>query len=348
MKKVLGYPLILAAVFAVFSLGGYFLAAEFLSKDQRRADIPFSEEAAPAVIPESVPAAEEAPPVHSPQAEIVPEAPVPEKEESFTFGVIGDTQYFKADGTGGTFRQAAGKMIQADPAFALAVGDLVSSCDGKAECENKLQSWKRIMGPLAEKSYVVMGNHDASGDERAEEMWRKIFNLPQNGPANFKELAYSFDHGNSHFVALNSDRPKEHVINEEQRTWLEKDLAAAKKENIFVFFHEPAFPVSSKIGESLDEEKKERDALWAILEKHKVTAVFNGHEHIHSRRKVGSIYQFGFGNTESFNHDMPKPGVAEFAYQGSHYGLVKVEGQKITVNVHSVGGDLINSFSFGE
>jgi hypothetical protein len=101
--------------------------------------------------------------------------------------------------------------------------------------------------------------------------------------------------------------------------------------------------------ESLDKEPPERNALWQILEKHNVTAVFNGHEHIVSRRKIGGIYQFVFGNTDSFNHDLPQPGIAEYASQtqGS-FGLVKVNGNGITVETHAPSGTILNSFTFSK
>ena len=130
------------------------------------------------------------------------------------------------------------------------------------------------MGSLLPKTYAMQGNHDRTGDDKTDNVWRSSFNFPTNGPSEFSEQVYSFDFKNSHFVVLDSDKPKEHLINSEQRSWLEKDLAANKKENTFVFFHEPAYPVSSKITESLDKEPSERNALWQILEKHNVTGCF--------------------------------------------------------------------------
>jgi 3',5'-cyclic AMP phosphodiesterase CpdA len=143
---------------------------------------------------------------------------------------------------------------------------------------------------------------------------------------------------------LDSDKPKEFLINDIQRTWLDADLARNKNKNIFVFFHEPAYPTNSKIGESLDTNPADRNALWAILKKYKVTAVFSGHEHINSRRKVDGIYQFGFGNTDSFDHLAPKPGMAEYSSVGANYGIVEVVNEQVTVKVFSTNGVLLNSF----
>jgi len=172
------------------------------------------------------------------------------------------------------------------------------------------------------------------------------FNFPKNGPAGFQGFTYSFDLKNSHFVVLDSDKPRENMINDTQRSWLEKDLAKNKKENTFVFFHEPAYPVSSKIGESLSVNNKDRNALWDILVRHRVTAVFSGHEHIHSRKNINGVYQFVIGNTQSFNHDAPKPGMAEYSYVGPHFAIVTVDGKKINVKIYKTDGVQINSFDF--
>jgi 3',5'-cyclic-AMP phosphodiesterase len=265
-----------------------------------------------------------------------------QEENKFTFGIIGDTQYFKAGNSSGGFQKAVKLLTSKNIDLAMAIGDIISSCD--ADCGSKLAAWKNVMGGLYPKTYPMMGNHDRTGREKSDAAWQNFFNLPTNGPAGFSELAYSFDFKNSHFVVLDSDKPNENIVNDVQRAWLEQDLNANKKDNTFVFFHEPAYPVSSKIGESLDVKPKERDALWSILSSHNVTAVFSGHEHIVSRKKIGSLYQFIFGNTDSFNHEAPKPGMAEYSYVGQSLGIVEVNGKQVTVNTYSVDGKLLNSF----
>jgi len=276
-------------------------------------------------------------------------APVPEEttapENKFSFAILGDTQYFKP-GKGGGYPTAVYNIKKMNPDIVFALGDLVSSCDGGSECEGKYTAWKNVLGSLASKTYPAQGNHDRTGKEKADAVWEKVFSyLPGNGPQGFIKFAYSFDFENSHFVVLDSDKPKEFLINETQRSWLDKDLSGATKENIFVFFHEPAYPTNSKIGESLDTNPKDRDALWNIFVKYKVSAVFSGHEHIQSRRKVDGIYQFVFGNTNSFDHLAPKAGTAEYYYIGQAFGMVEANGTEITVKTYSVQGKLLNSFT---
>jgi 3',5'-cyclic-AMP phosphodiesterase len=282
--------------------------------------------------------------------------PTEQKNETvLTFAVMGDTQSFKTGNSGGNFQTVVRDIVKSNVNLVFSTGDLTGSCESYTECLKKHNSWKTIAAPLISKTYAAMGNHDNINDKGVK-AWQDAFNFPTNGPADFSKLVYSFDFENSHFVVLASDSPDMHKINEEQRSWLEKDLAASKKDNTFVFFHEPAFPVNSKVGESLDKNTEERDALWQIFDKYNVTAVFNGHEHIVSRRKIDSsvfpgaknaIYQFVFGSTESFDHDLPDAGVAEYTNRGQgRFGIVKVSGKKITVEVHDSSDALLNSFDF--
>ncbi len=261
----------------------------------------------------------------------------------FSFGVLGDTQRTAFAADGGFFK--ASKILkEKNPEFLVALGDLISSCDGKSECQGKMDSWKNVLGSLFAKTYAIMGNHDRIGGDKADKIWQNFFNFPTNGPEGFSELVYSLDVKNAHLVFLNSDKPEEYLINTKQRDWLKKDLQANSQKLTFVFFHEPAYPVSSKIGESLDVNKKDRDALWKILADEKITAVFSSHEHIASRKKIDGIYQFVFGNTESFDHELPAAGVAEYSYKGQAFGWVEVADKKVTVQTISVDGKTLNSF----
>jgi len=277
-------------------------------------------------------------------SEVIPKTPVV-SQPKFSFAIIGDTQYFKP-GTLGGYQTAVSSIRKINPNLIFALGDLVSSCDKKQKCEEKLNDWKSVLGGLSSKTYPIQGNHDRIGKTKADSAWQEVFSLPTNGPSGFSELTYSFNYENSHFIFLDSEKPEEHNVNKIQRDWLERDLASNKKENTFIFFHEPAYPVSSKIRESLDVKEKERDALWDIFSRHKVTAVFSSHEHIHSRRKINNIFQFVFGNTDSFDHELPARGMAEYSYKGKSLGFVEIEGKQITVNLYSVNGKLINSFKF--
>lgn len=265
---------------------------------------------------------------------------------AFSFAVIGDTKVFSANNPNGNLEKAVKSIEKQNPNFAFIMGDIVSSCDGGSKCEGKYNDWKSVMGSLLSKTYEVVGNHDRTGGSGADAVWQKEFNLPTNGPAGFSELTYSFDYGNSHFVVLNSEKPKEHIVNDVQRAWLERDLAANKKENTFVFFHEFAYQVSQNSKDGLDAETGERDALWNILKKHNVKYVFNGHAHLFSEKKIGNIYQIVEGDTDSTDDDFPLAGFADYAYKGKAFSVVQVDGGKVNLKLYSVDGNLIKSLDF--
>ena len=265
---------------------------------------------------------------------------------TFSFAVIGDTKVFSADNPNGNLQKAVASIVKDNVNFSFIMGDLVHSCDGGSKCEASFAEWKSVMKPILDKTYEVMGNHDRTGGSSADAVWQKEFNLPTNGPSGFSELTYSFDYSNSHFVVLNTEKPKGQVVDSAQRDWLEKDLTANKKENVFVFYHEPAYQTAQNKDDSLDANPKERDALWAILVKHNVTAVFNGHEHIFSRKKVGNIYQFVVGDTDSTDDDFPQKNLIDYGYKGKSFAVVAIDGKKINMKLYTVDGNLINSFDF--
>lgn len=269
----------------------------------------------------------------------------PDNNPDFSFAILGDTQSFSAGNPKGNLQKAVAFIAKRGVSFSFVVGDLISDCDGGNKCEAKYNDWKRVMGPLVNKTYEVMGNHDKSEGNKADTIWQKTFgNLPSNGPSGFSKSVYSFDFENTHFVVLNSEKPEENIIDNNQRNWLEQDLNSHKKEHTFVFFHEPAFQTSIVSKHGLDAKPSERDALWAILAKHRVDAVFNGHDHIYTRSSYEGVYQIVIGNTDSDNLDIAQPGLSEYSYSGKSYIIVSVNGQKINVSLYSVDGNLINSF----
>ncbi|MDD5489257.1 MAG: metallophosphoesterase [Candidatus Moranbacteria bacterium] len=272
-----------------------------------------------------------------------------------TFAVMGDTQRFEAGIANGSLQTAVKQIKKKKVQAVVAMGDLKGDCYDDDSCLSNFNSWKSAMSPIYKKTYAVMGNHDRlySG---ADALWQSVFNLPTNGPENYSELAYAFNKGDSHFVVLNSSKPNDYAVDSNQRNWLEQDLSRNKKMNVFVFFHMPAFPVSSHIGSALDVYPAERDALWEILDRHKVTAVFSGHEHIFSRKKIDSsvfsgatksIYQFTVGNTDSIAYAAPQEGLSEYYNLEKHFLIVKTSKKKIVTELYSATtGKKLNSFSF--
>ncbi len=282
--------------------------------------------------------------------------------DHFSFAIIGDTQMFDQPNSEGGFQKSVtlieNKVANKEVDFVMTVGDLIQNCNSQENCKD-YNNWENIAKPLLPITYEVMGNHDHEAGRVSDTAWQIFFNLPTNSPSKDKESVYSFDHGNSHFVVLNSEETGGYEISEKQLAWLKKDLDNNKKSNIFVFYHEPAFPVSYQVGGSLDRHKKQRDAFWSIIDQYNVTAVFNGHEHMYSRKKIDSsvfpqakngIYQFIVGNTDADERDNTRiKNPVDFYYIENSFVVVDVNGGEITVKLFSTdGGSLIDSFTFSK
>jgi hypothetical protein len=275
-------------------------------------------------------------------------------DSTFSFAVIGDSRGSIGNSKHPALKAAANQIAKKTSGPVFPLGDEVNSCYGDAKCIKDFKQWKKMMGKLISRTYPIVGNHDRTNG-KADTTWQNTFSLPQNGPEGFKDLTYSFDYQDAHFVVLDSEKPSMHLIDSSQRDWLDQDLTNNTKKYTFVFYHEPAFAISREVSDSLDFMPSERDALWNILDKHNVTAVFNGHEHLYGRKKIDSgvypaaqntIYQFTVGNTDVKKADKPKAGLSAYSYTGKSFAIVKVDATNITVNLYTIAGNLINSFSF--
>ena len=125
--------------------------------------------------------------------------------------------------------------------------------------------------------YPVLGNHD--NHTSSGHPYLDAFHLPSSNSDT--ERWYSFDHGNVHFIGLDSNQK----TSPRQTTWLRNDLMAARSNNaqwIFVTFHHPAY--SSGAVHGRDQTVYQN---WCpIFEEFEVDAVFTGHDHIYERTTV--------------------------------------------------------------
>jgi len=185
---------------------------------------------------------------------------------SFRFVVYGDSRSSpKMHG------KLARRMLEVEPDFIINTGDLVRN--GKKYALWKKEFFKPLENAIAHiPIYPCLGNH-----EKNSKYYFDFFSLPHN------ESWYSFNYGNAHFIALDSNVPYE--PDSEQYQWLVEDLKSNDSVWKFVFFHHP--PYSSGKHKSY---LKIRDAWVPLFMKYGVGMVFNGHEHIYERTKpIGSF-----------------------------------------------------------
>ncbi len=220
----------------------------------------------------------------------------------FRFVVMGDSRGSDDGIDTKVFRELLKQAGSESPEFILFAGDMTTGSKHRDIYRRRLLEWRAIVGESGIPVYIAIGNHEVKS-ELSEDILRSIFDMPRNGPVQFKGLAYSFDYHNAHFIALDTDGYKNfHRIDTEQLDWLKEDLENNKNKPIFVFGHEPAYPVYSHIKGSLDRYSSKRDELWDIFRKYGVTVYFCAHEHLYNRSKHEGVYQIITGGAGAHLH----------------------------------------------
>jgi predicted phosphodiesterase len=127
--------------------------------------------------------------------------------------------------------------------------------------------------------YPAPGNHDYNRPSLLGP-YLENFYVPDNAtnPAH-KKRYYSFNYGNAHFIALDTELVPDGLANVDQLRWLENDLTnstdAVWK---FVFFHQPVYS-SGLHGSS----RTAQNVVAPLAEKYNVDIVFTGHDHTYER-----------------------------------------------------------------
>ena len=319
-----------------------------------------------------------------------------------------DTQY------GGTNAEVLrgllqGAIARGRPRAFVFVGDLI---DGYTTWPRshafELEMWQRAVQPVHAHVpiYEVMGNHEALLDvwangwaaaqtePSAESLFAEAFVNPPGGPEAapgappYRENTYSFDVGNAHLVALNSNyRYRSHPgreghpagpegnregwLDDATLAWLDADLAAAREAgltHLFVFAHEPGFPNGGHVQDALywngevPEVLAQRAKLYGILGRHGVTAIVHGDEHNYSRLRVDAetlgapmdrpVWQLisGGAGAPYYAQDREVPWSPKVAAFDTrqHYLRFLIDGSRCTVEAVSREGGRIDRFVASE
>ncbi len=169
-----------------------------------------------------------------------------------------------------THKRIVAQILKLNPSMIIHTGDLVASGDS-------YEQWKEQyfdpMKGLSENITVFpsLGNH-----ERNSPYYYEYMSVPdENG-----ESYYSFDYGNAHFIALNSNAEEApFAIDSEQTKWLINDLKEnADAEWKIVFFHHPLFRCHPTRGI-----EPQRWVWQEVFEEYGVDLVVNGHDHYYQR-----------------------------------------------------------------
>ena len=247
-------------------------------------------------------------------------APVPEAARPFQFVAFGDS------GGGGNDQRALLQQLETVP-FDLMIhtGDIAYDHGTLADFEAKFFG---MYAPLlaARPMFPASGNHDYETSDAAP--FRQVYVLPENGGPDGIERWYSYDWGDVHLVALDTEK-----VGPAQAAWLEADLTANKLPWTVVYGHRP--PHSS--GEHGDDPGFNQ-YLVPILKAHHVPLVLAGHDHHYERFKPidGTTYIVTGGGGRGVRELNNRESSSAFAEAVIHFVAVTVDAD--TLAVHAIDG----------
>jgi hypothetical protein len=221
------------------------------------------------------------------------------------------------------------RMATFHPDFVIQTGDLVA--DGTNEAQWDV-FWKTATPLMRETPYYpALGNHEKEGAP-----YFRYFGVPAE---------YSFDYGNIHFVALDSNRPETEFAAQEK--FLRDDLLAHQNAIWrIVFFHHTVYTCVDK-PDRRELAKALSARLEPIFKAGHVQMVINGHDHDYQRHvgPTGITYLVtGGGGAPLYTvtPDTPYVKVAKMTYNDCE---ITVDGTTINVRAVAPDGTEIDKFT---
>ena len=252
--------------------------------------------------------------------------PKADEKTNAKFAFLADTQVKTADNAkalGATLNEL--NQYQ-DLSFVYIAGDITDNAETTSQWEGIYENSGKF--PNASQKLwsdnllaVAQGNHDKNFDKSALSDYI-------NAPAEGGNLVYSIDDGYLKLITLNLETAKENeAVMAEQKAYLEKEVAAAKKAGqwVVVAFHKSIYTGASHI---VDKDVVAARKYWApVLADLDVDMVLQGHDHVYCR---------GFINKDGSDAQMTTDAQGSFISQknvplymvGGHAGGLKWYSQK--------------------
>ncbi|MFG2222942.1 metallophosphoesterase family protein [Streptomyces sp. NPDC048644] len=162
--------------------------------------------------------------------------------------------------------KTAALVEKINPAFVMTMGD--NQYDD-ARTKDFTRYYDKTWGKFKDKTHPIPGNHetyDPDGELKGYKSYFGDIAYPHGKPY------YSFDQGNWHFVALNTND-----LDKAQLAWLKDDLAANSKKCVAAYFHHPLFSSGEHGNDPVSR------PVWKQLYDAKAELVLNGHDHHYER-----------------------------------------------------------------
>jgi uncharacterized protein (TIGR03437 family) len=241
--------------------------------------------------------------------------------------------------------ELAAQMLGEAPQLVLANGDLAYDHATFASVEaNYYGVYRELMARVP--FFTTLGNHEYYALQGLPSLAGRAF--PDAGAGAEHGRYYSFDWGNAHFVALDTNEPLARAAAgaSPMLRWLEEDLRRTRQFWRIAFFHHPGFATGKHMASA--EAERVRNLLAPVLETHGVQLVLNGHEHTYQRsyelrggdpvppNSGGTVYVTSGGGGAQTHWFAPNHWVAR-SVAANHYLVVDVRPAAISVRARGLG-----------
>lgn len=281
--------------------------------------------------------------------------------DPFSFTVAGDNR----PNSGSASQPAAWSTVVTQMTgeaadLSLSVGDIIYGVNDSAAANvARYEDYFGVTTALTYSSplYVAAGNHERINAAGARAAFEQEFTLPENNGADAAtdgELYYSFDSGDTHFIAVSTEIPgEEGMIINDQKAWLESDLAANTKPWVVVFMHKPLFngmhagdPWANTANVAGQQNKADIHGLFLL---YGVDIVFAGHEHLYYHHVEDGIhYVITGGGGAPLSTPLPLGTGDIFAASDYHHVKVDESLALLRVSVIDDTDNVLESFTLGE
>jgi hypothetical protein len=246
-------------------------------------------------------------------------ATAPAPGQRLRFAVWGDNRT-----VGNVHRELVAGLVAEAPDFVINTGDMVGNSS-----PSEWRTFFDIEYPLLISTpiYPAIGNHESDYGEA--DMFGQLFPL---GNGHFHGRVYSFDYGSAHVAVLDSNQELD-----EQTDWLDEDLAAAdaRGQRSFIALHWG--PVCGCAGFQHGG-NDEAEVVLDVATRHRVSAIFSGHNHIYERGLVRGITYVVTGGGGAPLMSTGVIASTQATFSQNHYVMVEMLGDQVRLTAKTAQG----------
>lgn len=209
----------------------------------------------------------------------------------------------------------------------LVAGDLAYESGTLSDHEeNFFEVYREIL--MSKPFFVISGNHDYASDGA---VYREVFGLFENGGAEGLERWYSFDWGEVHFTAIDTEVP-----DDVQADWVAGDLEASDQPWKLAFMHKPLYS-SGKHGSSGTLQNLFQDSF----ERYGVELVLAGHDHNYERTEpINGVTYVVTGSAGRGTRPVGSSSFTAYSEEVAHFSHIQIDGDRLQLNaIDGLGGD---------